>query len=690
MAHNYLIEIGLEDMPAHVVTPSLRQFAQKAAAYLKDNHLDHGEITTYATPRRLALLIHDVASKQADVDEDVKGPAKKIAQDAAGNWTKAAIGFTRGQGMTVNDITFKTLKGVDYVYLHKAIPGKTAQEILGGLIDVVKGLTFPTRMKWGSYDFEYIRPLHWLVSLFDGEVVPMSLLDVTAGNTTQGHRFLGKPVTLPDATAYQQALADQFVIVDPQARKQVIRDQIAALATTNHWTVDLDASLLEEVNNLVEWPTAFAGHFDEQYLAIPEAVLITSMKDNQRYFYARDAQGHMVNAFIGVRNGNSEYLANVIAGNEKVLTARLEDAAFFYAEDQKHSIAADVAKLQTVSFHDKIGTMTEKMARVHVIAAWLADHFGLTAAEKIDLLRASDIYKFDLVTSMVGEFAELQGVMGEQYARLAGETPAVAQAIREHYEPISADGALPASTVGTVLAIADKLDSLMSFFAVDLIPTGSNDPYALRRQAYGVVRMLATHHWSLDMTTAQGELAAALAAAGKTFGLDFAAHDTDLVAFMRDRIQQYLGEAKIRHDLVDAVSASPRVDAATMIDAASILAKHAADEDFKAVMEALGRVLRITTKNSATAGPIDPALFANPSEGTLHTAVDAVQADFAKQPTEANYQALRGLEPVITSYFTATMIMADDAAVKTNRLRELGRLASLIQQFGDVTQVIAK
>ncbi len=686
---NYLLEIGLEDMPAHVVTPSVKQFAQKTAKYLKENHLDYDQITQLATPRRLTLYITGLADKQADVEEDVKGPAKKIAQDADGNWSKAAIGFTRGQGMTVDDIEFRQLKGVDYVYLHKAIKGKPAQEILAGLIDVVKSLTFPTRMKWGNYDFEYIRPIHWIVSLLDGEVVPMQLLDVTAGRTTQGHRFLGKAVDLADASDYVEALRAQKVIVTPQERKQLISTQIAQIAKDNDWTIDLDADLLEEVNNLVEWPTAFAGRFDEKYLDIPEAVLITSMKDNQRYFYARDAAGKMVNAFIGVRNGNSDHLDNVIAGNVKVLTARLEDAAFFYAEDQKKSIADFTKRLETVSFHDKIGSMAAKMARTKTIANLLADKFGLAAEDKQAVLRAAEIYKFDLVSAMVGEFAELQGTMGEVYARLAGETPAVAQAIREHYMPISAEGDLPASTAGTLLALADKLESLMSFFAVDLIPSGSNDPYALRRQAYGIVRMLAAHHYSLAIDDIQQAIVDAFKANDQLADLDFTKNANALSDFMRDRVNQYLAGQKVRHDIVDAVAAAPKVNVAAMIDSAAILGAHTEDADFKAVIEALGRVTRIADKTPEV-GPVDPKLFENASEGALHTAAVAVAVGFDDQPSDANYQALAGLTDVITDYFTETMIMAEDPAVRTNRLRELTNLAMLIHQFGDVASVIVK
>lgn len=689
MANQYLLEIGLEDMPAHVVTPSLKQFSQKTAKYLKDNRLPFGNIQTYGTPRRLTVLISDVAAKQADIEEDVKGPAKKIAQDADGNWTKAAIGFTKGQGMTVDDITFKPIKGVDYVYLHKAIAGKPAAEILAGLIDVVKGLTFPTRMKWGANDFEYIRPIHWLVSLLDDQVVPMQLLDIQAGRTSQGHRFLGSAVELRSAGDYVEALRKQFVLVDPHERKALIQTQIEAIAKKNQWSIDLDADLLEEVNNLVEWPTAFAGRFDEKYLQIPEAVLITSMKDNQRYFYARDAKGKMVNAFIGVRNGNKEHMDNVIAGNVKVLTARLEDAAFFYQEDQKKTIAQFVDKLKTVSFHDKIGSMYDKMQRVGTVAGLLADQLKMNADDKKQLLRAAAIDKFDLVSAMVGEFSELQGVMGEVYAKLAGEDPRVAAAIREHYQPISADGELPASEIGTVLAIADKLESLMSFFAVDLIPSGSNDPYALRRSAYGIVRMIAAHHWQFDVSVLQQQITAAWQSAGQLGTLDYAKNQQQLADFMRDRVNQFLAGQKVRHDIVDAVSASPTVDVEAMIDAAKILTDHADDDDFKPVMEALGRVTRIADKTPTT-GQVNPSLFDNESEGTLHQAIAAVDAHFDAKPSEANYQALRGLEADITAYFTATMIMADDQKVRQNRLREMTGLAHLIHQFGDVAQIIVK
>ncbi len=682
----YLLEIGLEDMPAHVVTPSLNQLADKTAKYLKDAKLDFGTITKYATPRRLTLLIDDVAAKQADISEDVKGPAKKIAQDSEGNWSKAAIGFTRGQGMTVDDITFKDIKGTEYVYLHKEIAGKPAAEILGGLIDVVKSLNFPTRMHWSNFDFEFIRPVHWIVSLLDDQVVPMQLLDVEAGRTTEGHRFLGHQTTIQTPADYVTALREQNVLVDPTERKDLIRQQIATIADANDWQVDPDADLLEEVNNLVEFPTAFAGKFDEKYLSIPEEVLITSMKDNQRYFYARDRAGKMVNVFIGVRNGNKEHLDNVIAGNEKVLTARLEDAAFFYAEDQKHTIADYVAKLQNVSFHEKLGSLAAKMARVQSISAILAPSFDLTDAEKKDLQRAASIYKFDLVTGMVGEFAELQGTMAAHYAHIMGETDAVSTALGEQYMPIAAESDLPTSKIGTVLAMADKFDTLLSFFAVDMIPSGSNDPYALRRQAYGIIRMLDHAKVSLPLDLIQVLIATQLAAAGENADLNYTKNAAQVTAFMQDRVRQLLQLRKVRHDIIDAVTAMPVADVTAEVAAAETLTKHADDADFKDHMEALTRVVRIAAKNPVDAD-VQPALFDNDSEPALHAAIDALDP---AAPLDAFFGQLSGLTDTINTYFEATMVMADDEAVRTNRLAELNRLAKLMGRFGDLTAVIAK
>lgn len=691
MAHTFLLEIGLEEMPAHVVTPAIKQLVKRTADYLKEQRVAYDDIKPFSTPRRLAIQISGLADKQEDISESVKGPAKKIAQDADGNWTKAAIGFTRGQGLTPDDITFKEIKGTEYVYVDKFIAGEPVAAVLAGLKDIVTAMTFPTMMKWGTHHFEYIRPIRWIVALLDADVIPFSILDVTTGRNTRGHRFLGTDVDIATAADYEADLTAQFVIADADKRKALIKSQIEKIATDNNWTVTIDGGLLEEVNNLVEWPTAFAGSFDEKYLTIPEEVLITSMRDHQRFFYARNAEGKLLPNFISVRNGNDHDLQNVVAGNEKVLTARLEDAMFFYTEDQKKSIADYVERLKSVSFHDKISTMAEKMDRVKAIVGVLAKHLHLNDAQTQAALRASEIYKFDLVTGMVGEFAELQGVMGEKYALLAGEDPAVAQAIREHYEPISANGDLPESVPGAVLALADKFDSILTFFAAGMIPSGSNDPYALRRQAIGIVRIVTDQQWSLPMADLAQAFITAEEAAKVAPQLDQASQIDAVIGFVKDRIRKILRSAKQRHDIIDAVTNSSSSDVLRIFTAADILASHADDANFKAVIESLTRVIRLAQKAPAelATATVDTDLFENDSEGALHQGVAEV-ATAADKTLADLYAALADIQPTIAAYFEATMVMDKNDAVRNNRLTELSGLARLTLKLGDLDQLIVK
>lgn len=690
MSHTFLLEIGVEEMPAHVVSPSIKQLDKRVRDYLKEQRISFDDIQEFATPRRMALLISGLADKQPDIDEEVKGPAKKIAQDAEGNWSKAAIGFTRGQGVTVDDITFKELKGVEYVYVDKHVAGQSVNDILTGLNDVIMAMNFPTMMKWSTHKFEFVRPIKWLVALLDDQVIPFSILDVTTGRQTLGHRFLGGTVELSTATDYEAALEDEYVIANQDKRKGLIRDQITQIADEHQWVVDIDEDLLEEVNNLVEWPTAFNGGFDEQYLVLPDEVLITSMKEHQRFFYARDQAGKLLPDFISVRNGNAEHLANVARGNERVLTARLEDAKFFYEEDQQVTIEQYVERLKNVAFHDKIGSMYEKMQRVTVLAQLIGTKLGFTAAELTDLKRASEIYKFDLTTGMVGEFAELQGVMGEKYALLNGENAAVAQAVREHYMPISAEGALPDSKVGSVLALADKLESILSFFSVGMIPSGSNDPYALRRQAYGIVRIVADKQWHLDLLDIEPELVIAMTAAGVSPAFDMTKVTSDVHSFISERIRLALDGKKYRHDIVETAISGKQNDIVNVMEAAATLDAHKDDANFKDSIEALTRVLRIADKNDADANlAVDAALFQAPSEQQLLDQVTAIETKPA-DTIDGLYQQLAGLQPTIAQYFEDNMIMDKDEQVKNNRLHQLTRIAQLTEELGNLNELIVK
>lgn len=690
MAKNLLFEIGLEELPAHVVVPSMNQLKEKTEKFLKENRLDFEEIQAFSTPRRLAIHVSSLAEKQEDVEEEVKGPAKKIALDAEGNWSKAAQGFVRGQGLTTEDITFKELKGVEYVYVTKHTAGKTATEVLTGLKEVITSLAFPVTMHWNKYEFEYIRPIRWLVALLGDEVIPFEILNVSTGRISRGHRFLGHEVTFKHADDYLENLKEQFVLADSKEREALVVKQIEQIASENNWQIDLDEDLLDEVNNLVEYPTAFVGNFDEKYLAVPDEVLVTSMKEHQRYFDVRNAAGDLLPHFVSVRNGNSDKIENVIKGNEKVLIARLEDAEFFYSEDQKLTIDQCVAKLINVTFHEKIGSIYEKMQRVGVEAQIIGENVGLTTEELADLQRASEIYKFDLVTNMVGEFPELQGIMGEKYALLQGEKPAVAQAIREHYLPISSEGELPISNVGAVLAIADKLDSVLSFFAVGMRPSGSNDPYALRRQSYGIVRIIADKEWKFPFAGLQRMIEAKVNADQTLYGVELTDADKQVLDFMYARLRQYFLTQNIRHDVIDAVINAEEEDIHRLFETAEMLKSHLNDEDFKPSIEALTRVINLAKKAQAEEIAINPALFENEAETALYNAVIELKARFEHQTVEQNYGSLVALRPLIEAYFEQTMVMVDDEAVRNNRLLQLRQIAEMAQTIASLDSLITK
>ncbi|AHI41259.1 glycine--tRNA ligase subunit beta [Enterococcus faecalis] len=694
MAKDLLLEIGLEEMPAHVVTPSRIQLEEKVIKFLDEHHLDYETVQSFATPRRLAVKVTAIPEKQADVEEEVKGPAKKIALDAEGNWSKAAQGFVRGQGVTTEDIVFKELNGVEYVYVTKFTKGQSAKEVLTKLNDVITSLTFPVTMHWANYDFEYIRPIHWIVALLDDEVIPFNVLDVTTGQTSRGHRFLGDDVTFQHANEYETKLKEQFVVVQPNERKQMIVDQANALAAEKNWQLALDEELLEEVTNLVEYPTAFVGSFDEKYLSVPDEVLVTSMKEHQRYFEVRNDQGLLMPHFIAVRNGDNVHLENVIKGNEKVLIARLEDAEFFYNEDKKLTIEACVEKLKNVTFHEKIGSIYEKMQRVALIAQIIGRKVGLSEDELEDLKRASEIYKFDLVTNMVGEFPELQGIMGEKYALLQGEKPAVATAIREHYLPTSSEGELPETAIGAVLALADKLDSVFSFFSVGMIPTGSNDPYALRRQTYGVIRIIEDKGWTFPLVQLQTEVDEAVNQDVEKYGVLLNEGQAEVVEFVKARLRQLLMTKNVRHDIIDAVVSAKQADLSKLFASANILKSRFEDQDFKPSMEALTRVINLAKKGQELLGDteegIDPSLFENKAEKELYQAVNDLSEAFATRTIAENYEALVNLRPLIDAYFNETMVMVEDEKVKQNRLKQLMQIAKMALSIASLDLLIVK
>ncbi|WP_214802726.1 MULTISPECIES: glycine--tRNA ligase subunit beta [unclassified Exiguobacterium] len=679
-----LLEIGLEELPAQYVLRSEKQLAERVTTFLTEARVQFGAITVYSTPRRLAVLVKDVEENQQDLTETLRGPAKKIAQDAEGNWSKAAAGFARGRGLSVDDLYFAEEKGVEYVFADRHESGQPTSTLLPALEDVVRGMTFPKNMKWGTSSLRYMRPIRWLVALFGTEQIDFEIEGVKTGNVTRGHRFLSKgDVVITEPAAYAETLEREFVVASYEDRKGRIERQIEELASEQGWTVPLDASLLEEVTNLVEWPTALFGEFDARYLELPEEVLITTMKEHQRYFPVYIGET-LKNYFVTVRNGNAEHLQNVAKGNEKVIRARLADAVFFYEEDQKTKIDEQLVRLDRIVFHEKLGTTGDKVRRVEQLAGTLAPLFNADTAK---VARAGAIHKFDLVSQMVYEFTELQGVMGEKYALQQGEDAEVAAAIREHYMPRFAGDASPATSTGAVLALADKLDSIAAFFGIGMIPSGSQDPFALRRQAQGVVQILADWKISLPLDKLLSQVVDSQLQAG-LYDADKEQVKAQLEDFFMLRLKYRLQERQVRYDVIDAVLTTGL--AIDRLDARADAVQAMLASEAKLLIEQLTRVVNIAKKGET--GDVDPSLFENTEEKDLHAAIEATLPETERAVEAGDYHqaitSLRALEHPISTYFENTMVMSDVEAIRENRLREMKRLAATIENVADFSALV--
>lgn len=683
---DFLLEIGLEEIPARFILDASKQLSQKLEELLQKQNIAYGEVKSYSTPRRLAVFIKDVANKQADIHEEVKGPAKKIAVDENGNWTKAAIGFTKGQGKTVDDIYFKEVGGVEYVFVEKHIHGQNTIDCLTDLKDLITSIHFPISMRWGNFDLRYIRPIRWIVALFGEQVINLQIANVRSGNVSYGHRFLGKEITIQTPQQYKTLLEEQFVIVDYAERKQRILKEIHSLEEENQWQIPIDPELLEEVTNLVEYPTVLYGTFEKEFLKLPKEVLITSMKDHQRYFPVMDQAGNLLNYFITVRNGNDYRIENVKKGNEKVIRARLQDAVFFYEEDQKVSVGTYVNKLEKVLYHDEIGSYKDKLNRIKAIATFITNELKVPEEVQKNTLRAAEICKFDLVTAMVDEFTDLQGVIGEYYAKNAGENEVVAKAINEHYMPRHADGELPQSDVGAIVAISDKLDTLASFFAIQRIPTGSQDPYSLRRQATGVVQILANKGWKIDFSKLLKEAIRLTESFAKE---SMAKIYDDLLHFFKLRFKHLLQEKGIRYDIIDAVLQAPITSVESLIHKSHYLNQVKETPNFKEEVEALSRVVNLANK-AETVVQIQAELFENDTEVNLYNQFMDIAQKFYEENIEEQYQLLVNLKPAITDFFDHTMVMADDEKVRNNRLSLLKKLGDLILSYAHFPTILVK
>ena len=677
----FLLEIGMEEIPARFLLDLSQQLEKRVADFLAEERLAYESLSAYATPRRLAVLVHGLAERSQDVSTKAKGPSLKIAKDAEGNWTKAALGFIKGQGASQEDVIVESIKGEDYIFVNKHLPGQAADQVLSGLNRVIEAMTFPVTMTWHDYEIPFIRPVHWIVALLDQELVPLEFVGVKSDRISLGHRFLGHDVTLAKATDYVEALREQHVLVDFEERRTNIRQQLADLASAQGWQVPVDEDLLEEVTAIVEWPTVFYGDFEEKYLSVPHCVLITAMRDHQRYFYALDAKGELLPVFISVRNGNDQHLANVVKGNQKVLRARLEDALFFYQEDLKHDLNFFVGKLANVNEHFKLGTLADKQVRVAALISQLQGDLSLDHASYEAALRASQIYKFDLMTQVVGEFDELQGQIGEIYARHYGEEALVAQAIGTQYLPTTSGGALPNQDASALLALADKLDTLFQYFKVGLIPTGSNDPYALRRTAMGIVEILLDRGWELDLLPVFKHLVEA--------------HEGDqellkqLSDFVWARVAVHLRNQSVDMDQIQGIGAAKHLEVGKANYVAHFLKTHKDKNPtaYKRFLEAITRVVNLGAKVQEEA-QLNLDLAQTDSEAKLLEA--AAKIDQYKISVDALYMYLDNLVPVIEAYFDDNKVNADDETIRANRLATLKVLTEAVLELFDSRLLINK
>ncbi|MGY0692892.1 glycine--tRNA ligase subunit beta [Virgibacillus sp. FSP13] len=688
MAKDALFEIGLEELPARFIDDAEKQLKDKTENWLEELRIAYESISSYSTPRRLAVLIQGMAEEQTTIEEEAKGPATKIAQDEEGNWTKAAVGFTKGQGKTTEDIYTKEVKGTSYIFVEKHIEGKQTAELLPSFKDVILSIQFPKNMRWAAESLRYVRPIRWLVALYDHEVIPFEITHVHTGNQTYGHRFLGGTITLEKPSEYVDKLAENFVIADPNKREKLIVKEIKELEKQNDLHIPTDADLLNEVRNLVEYPTAFMGSFDTSFLKLPPEVLITSMKEHQRYFPVKSNEGQLLARFVGVRNGDDHQLEMVAKGNEKVLKARLSDAQFFYEEDQKHPIAFYLQKLDKVVFQEKLGTIHDKVERVMTITKHIADGLDLDDEKKQRAVRTAEISKFDLMTNMVNEFTELQGIMGEDYAINFGEDKIVAKAVAEHYMPRNANDQLPETIEGAIVSVADKLDTIVGCISVGLVPTGSQDPYGLRRQAVGVLKILQHNKWDISVE----QLLEITQKLYQTTDIELNDQETianELNDFLALRATYLLKEAGVEADIIHAVLANDIGVFDYTLAKASELSQKRNQVDFKQTQEAFTRVLNLAKK--ADSDQVDPKLFETPSERYLYEKFQEVSTGYhqAKDDLDAE-QALMQLSKLhhgIHDFFENNMVMADNDGVRNNRLALIHLIAKLIHDYADMTQV---
>ncbi len=685
MYKELLLEIGAEEIPAGFVPKALSSIEEMIRKELASNRLVFSEIKTMGTPRRLTLFVKGLPAVQPDAEITSTGPSIKAAFDADGKPTKAAEGFARGQGVSVSDLQIINTEKGKYIAVTRQETGRPTYELLAEILPrLIADIPFKKSMRWADLDIRFARPIHWIVALFDGTVIPFSFGPIQSGNISRGHRFMANS-TFPvrDFNHYLEESERHFVIVDQERRKETIRKETHRIAKTTGGHLLPDESLLDEVTYLVEYPSAIIGTIPAEFLVVPKEVLITSMRSHQRYFSVVDESGKLLPYFITIPNTLAEDPAVVVKGNERVLRARLSDARFFFDEDRKIRLETRVDSLKAVVYQQKLGTSYEKMSRFQKLAEYLSDKLNPTVKKQTS--RAAYLCKADLVSGMVGEFPEVQGIMGREYALHDGEPADIANAIAEHYMPIQAGGELPSSDIGAFVSIADKLDTLCGCFGVGLIPTGAADPYALRRATIGIISIILDKSYQISL---KDLINSSLDLLSDKLTRPIDEIRNDVVEFFRGRLVNLLANSHTT-DIVEAVVSAGFDDLTDCVNRVRTLDSFRQRDDFQPLSVAFKRVCNIV--KDGVNQPINPDLFKEQAEKNLYQMLQETTTR-AKEKIENNnyFEALgdiAALKPAVDDFFDSVMVMAEDQAVRTNRLALLTAINRLFGRIADFNRL---
>ena len=688
MKNYLLLEIGVEELPSRFGQTTLDQIENNLSKLLKEERVSFDNIEKYATPRRLTFIINNIADKASDLEEEVKGPAKKIAFDGEGNFSKPALGFMKSKGLQEENVYFKQVGNAEYLFGIIKQEGKETSEVLKNIIpEAIKNVTFPKAMRWGGKNMRFARPIRWMVALLNDNVLEVDLEGITSSNVTKGHRFLGeREFQVNSLEDYFEKLEKNYIILDQHKRKEMIKNQAIEVANSLGGQVELDDDLLEEVTFLVEYPTAFYGEFEEDYVKLPKEVVTTPMKEHQRYFPVLKNDKLLPN-FIAVRNGDLNRIDLVKAGNEKVLKARLADALFFYNEDTKKSLESFRDKLKTVVFQAKLGTVYDKTLRIEKLSQSVLKELNMTESNA-NTERAAKLCKADLVTNMVFEFTELQGIMGRDYARVSGENEEVCEAIFEHYLPRFAGDILPKTNAGIALSIADKLDSIAGFFAIGIKPSGSQDPYALRRQALGILSILLDKKLSVNLNKL---IESAL---DNYYELQFSKEEVkcQITEFFVERVKNLFKDLGIRYDVIDAVLTNNLDDISDIHTRALELNRWLEKDELVEMLTAFNRVSTLAEK--ATSNIVKEDLLKEDAEVKLYNSFKEIKLNVENLLKDKKYNealdAFAALRPLVDNLFDNVMIMDKDESIKENRLALLKEIYSTMLTICDLSKIVYK